>query len=280
MNTCPPHAGAAATCFVAGHAFVEARLSEIGGLRDRPVPEAAPALPPRFLRHCDEQTVVGVRAVLEAIARQPEPRQSFDRFGVIGSSCAAGRIAAAQTLAQLATAGTTAVSPHIVPQCSLHALASAVSVAFGMHGPNIGACGGPHAVSEGLFAAFSLLQAHGDSRSSCDGIWLVVSEWAEEPALDAAGKPLNDPLCRALAMALTRDADATATLTLHFNRAIDDGRHAGDVSAADALVSFAGALAMCGEGGVLESWSHVCPWGAEVRVVAGRAAVVTRREAA
>jgi hypothetical protein len=71
---------------VASHALVEARLSAIAALRDRPVPAGAPVLPPRFLRHCDEQTVVGMRAVLAAIAGHPAPRPAFDRYGVIGSS--------------------------------------------------------------------------------------------------------------------------------------------------------------------------------------------------
>ena len=218
-----------------------------------------------------------MRAVLEAIARHPAPRPAFDRYGVIGSSCAAGRIAAAQTLAQLKTGGAVVVSPHIVPQCSLHAPASAVSVALGMHGPTIGASGGPHALSEGLFAAFSFLQD-----ATCDGIWLVVTEWDEEPRLDAAGKPLDDPLCRALALALVPAGDATAALTLHLRR--DAAIEGGVAQEAQSLASFARALAMCAAGGVLASWSHACPWGAEIRVLArepARAALpVLHREAA
>jgi hypothetical protein len=275
MNTIPaPTIAAAARCTVASHALVEIRLSAIAALRDQPPPAGAPALPPRFLRHCDEQTVVGIRAVLEAIARHPAPRPAFDRYGVIGSSCAAGRIAAAQTLAQLKTGGAVVVSPHIVPQCSLHAPASAVSVALGMHGPVIGASGGPHALSEGLFAAFSFLQD-----ATCDGIWLVVTEWDEEPRLDQAGKPVDDPLCRALALALVPAGDATAALTLHLRRdATMEGRFAQE---AQSLASFARALTMCAAGGVLASWSHACPWGAEIRVLARASAVpALHREAA
>jgi hypothetical protein len=268
---------AAANCAVASHALVEARLSTIAALRDQPPPAGAPSLPPRFLRHCDEQTVVGMRAVLEAIARHPEPRPGFDRYGVIGSSCAAGRIAAAQTLAQLKTGGAVVVSPHIVPQCSLHAPASAVSVALGMHGPTIGSSGGPHALSEGLFTAFSFLQG-----GACDGIWLVVTEWDEEPRLDAAGKPVDDPLCRALAIALVPAAHASASLTLHLHRVADAGE--GIAQEAQSLASFARALSMCASGAVLASWSHACPWGAEIRVLAREATQPAvpafRREAA
>jgi len=283
MNTTPSTAGARATCAVVGSAVVEARLSAIGGLRDLPSPSGAPPLPHRFLRHCDEQTVVGMRAVLEAIARHPEPRPSFDVFGVVAAPCNAGRIAAAHTLSQLETGGAVVVSPHIVPQGSLHALASAVSVALGMHGPNIGISGGPQALSEGLFTALSLLHApFASGIEACAGIWLVVTAWDEEPQLDAAGRPETDPLCRAVAIALSRDVEAATTLSLE---PIDaTSRRGCDVpDAAAALAAFAQALELCADGGVLQSWSHVYPWGAEIRMnqaVGHRATGSLRREAA
>ncbi len=290
MHGSIPNAEAvSAACGVAGHALVEASLAEIPGLRDQPVPEGVPTLPSRFLRHSDEQTVVGIRAVLAAIAAHPEPTLSFAGYGVVASACQSGRIATAQSLAMLRTAGGVAVSPHIVPQCSLHSLAGAVSVAFGMHGPNIGTSGGQHAVSEGLFTSLSLLAAD----ASLPGIWLVVSGWTEEPSLDATGKPdctpLQDgrsgPICRALAVALTADADAPADtgisrrLTLHMPSAIRVARPAAhDRSAADEILDFARGLAA----GPAASWSHVCPWGAEIRLdpYAAASRGIPQREAA
>ncbi len=268
---------ASVACGVASHALVEATLAEIPGLRDQPVPEGVSALPPRFLRHCDEQTVVGMRAVLAAIAAHPEPRPSFAGYGVVAAACQSGRIATAQSLAMLRTAGGVAVSPHIVPQCSLHSVAGAVSVALGMHGPNIGASGGQQAVSEGLFTSLSLLAASAVSGESLSGVWLVVSSWTQEPSLDAAGKPdcsppqdtHSGPICRALAVALTADADAVADkgisrrLTLHLPAAIRMARPAAhDQAAADEILDFARGLAA----GPAASWSHACPWGAEIRL--------------
>ena len=265
-----------ASLAVASHATVEAPLSQLAALRDQPVPESAPALPGRFLRHCDEQTVVGVRAVLEAIARYPGPRPSFERFGVVGSTCGAGRISAAQTLAKLPAGGGVVVSPHVVPQCSLHALASAVSVGLGMKGPNIGTSGGPHAVSEGLIAAISLM-----GRQDCEGVWLVVTEWAGELLLDTTGKPTNDPSCRGLAIAITHEADAGLGLTLH-SGSHEPGSHetAGDWSGdpVGSLAALAAAVEMCRSGEVLESWSHRCPWGMEVRIASRRRGVVLDRD--
>ena len=274
MHASIPNAEAvSAACGVASHALVEAPLAAIASLRDSSVPEGVPALPSRFLRHCDEQTVVGMRAVLAAIAAYPEPRPSFADYGVVAAPCQAGRIATAQSLAMLRTAGGVAVSPHIVPQCSLHSLAGAVSVALGMHGPNIGVSGGQHAVSEGLFASLSLLAAD----SSLPGIWLVVSSWTQEPSLDAAGKPdcsplkegRSGPICRALAVALTADADTVADkgisrrLTLHMPAAIRVARPPEENRlAADEILDFARGLAA----GPAASWSHACPWGAEIRL--------------
>ena len=282
----PKAEAVSAACGVASHALVEATLAEIPGLREQPVPEGVSALPPRFLRHCDEQTVVGMRAVLAAIAAHPEPRPSFTGYGVVAAACQSGRIATAQSLAMLRTAGGVAVSPHIVPQCSLHSVAGAVSVALGMHGPNIGASGGQHAVSEGLFTSISMLAASAVTGESLPGIWLVVSSWTQEPSLDAAGKPdcspLQDgrsgPICRALAVALTADADTVADkgisrrLTLHMPAAIRVARPTAENRlAADEILDFARGLAA----GPAASWSHACPWGAEIRLAPHAAVSLT-----
>lgn len=263
-----------AGCVLESHAVVEVPLSEIRQLRDAPAPVGAPKLPPRFLRHCDEHTVVGVRAVLEAIAALPDPARPLDRYGVIGAPRLAGRITGAQTLVQAAEAGGIAVSPHVVPQCSLHALASAVSVALGMHGPNLGASGGPEALSEGLYTAISLVNASG-----CDGLWLVLTEWDEEPVLDAAGRPTGDPLCRAVALAL-RPGTAADEGAVTFTIRIADPAMQRDSftrSASHGLADFAWAIRMCAGGGALTSWSHVCPWHAEIRIFSAATAARSKR---
>ena len=273
MHGSIPNAEAeSAACGVASHALIEATLAEIPGLRDQAVPEGVSALPPRFLRHCDEQTVVGMRAVLAAIAAYPEPRPSFAEYAVVAAPCQAGRIATAPSLAMLRTSGGVAVSPHIVPQCSLHSVAGAVSVALGMHGPNIGVSGGQHAVSEGLFTSLSLLAAN----TSLPGVWLVVSGWSREPCLDANGKPTpsssdttsSGTICRALAVAVTPDAGAAEgdrpRLGLHMPATVRAARSdAHDRTAAEEILEFARAL----DTGSTAAWTHTCPWAAEIRLV-------------
>jgi hypothetical protein len=264
-----------ATCGVAGHALVEARLSEIAALRDRPPPAGCPVPPPRFLRHCDEHTVVGIHAVLRAMAAHRSPRPSFDRHAVVAASCQAGRIMAAKSLAQLRMGGAVTVSTHIVPQASLHSLAGAVSVALGMHGPHIGTCGGPDALAEGLFSALSL--AHAADTDGLPGIWLMITAWDEEPSLDATGSPCDDPVCRALAIALEPRSEAGVTLSLHFP-ADASGIDGPDADVGGQIRAFGQALEMCGAGGALVSWALSCPWGAEVRVNRARAATVALRD--
>lgn len=267
---------AAATCAVASHAMVEARLSAIDTLRTGGWPATAPALPPRFLRHSDEQTVVGMHAVLAAIARYPEPRPSFDLHGVIAASVQAGRISAAQTLVQAAAIGGTAVSTRIVPECSLHSPAGAVSVGLGMHGPNIGVGGGPDALAEGLFTAIAWLRPMAAGRMRCDGVWLIVSGWDEEPVLDAAGKPVTDPICRAVALSLVPLRAGHLALELHVDAAA--GLPPPAQTTSGLLTALGNALAAHDHAGGVSQWSHRCPWAAEIRLVPADAA--TQGEAA
>lgn len=274
MHTLQFQSASAPACVLEAHAIVEVPLAEIRTLRDAPSPAGAPALPPRFLRHCDEHTVVGVRAVLEAIAALPGPVPAFTRYGVIGAPLQAGRITAAQTLSQVAKAGGIAVSPHVVPQCSLHALASAVSVGLGMHGPNLGTSGGPEALSEGLFAAVSLVRSAG-----CNGLWAVFTEWDDEPVLNDAGVPANDPVCRAVAVAIRPHTAADAGAVTFSLMSADSAarRDAAAKPNGSALAAFAWALGMCAAGGAIASWVHECPWGADIRIAAPAAAAQMAR---
>ena len=185
-------------CTIRGAAVVTARLSEVTTLARQPAPAGGPTIPPRFLRHADEQTVVGLHAVLQLLAAAGGEPPDLSRDAVIGASCRAGQPTAARTMVGLEQQGTVGVTPHVVPQCSLHSLASAVSVALGMHGPNIGVAGGPQAASEGLLAAATLAP----TLPSSAHLWLVVTGWDLQPELESDGTAFNDPTCRSLAVCL------------------------------------------------------------------------------
>ncbi|MFM9058448.1 MAG: hypothetical protein ACKOSQ_04925, partial [Planctomycetaceae bacterium] len=206
MNDPQPHPRAEppVACWIAGHALVEAPLSQLAALRDETGPPGSPPLPPRFLRHADEHTVVGMHAVLRALVARGGGVADIAGHAVVSASCQIGRLSAARTLANLATGGGLSVSPHVVPQCSLHSVAGAVSVALGMHGPHLGVGGGAGAFAEGLLAAATLVQA-GAAAGGPPCVWLVFTEWVVEPEIDAQGKHLGDPVCRALALAIERE---------------------------------------------------------------------------
>lgn len=202
-----------ASTSVAAHAIVTVGLPAIDDMRDAPPPEGVPPTPHRFLRHADEHTVVALRAVQEALAGNAELLGDRKRHAVVAAPCGAGRPAAARTLVQLRDRGAVSVSPHVVPQCSLHAIASAVSVGLGMHGPNIGVGGGPDALSEGCLAALSLV-----AEPDVAVCWLVLTAWDSEPVLDDRGDVPGDAVCRGVALAL--DPLATGGMRLSLRRGL------------------------------------------------------------
>lgn len=265
-----------ATCGIVAHALVEARRSALVELRDGPVPPGAPPLPPRFLRHCDEQTVVAVHAVLRVLAGLPRTGD-HERHAVVAAACQPGRLITARSLVEFRARGPVTVSPHIVPQCALHSVAGAVSVALGMRGPHLGIGGGPDALAEGLFAALSLVR-RGAGDVAAPAAWLVLTEWDAEPALDDTGTPLDDPLCRAVALLLDPAASGPLSLSVHVPAA------AAPPAAVTRLAEFARVLEMCAAGAALASWAVACPWGAEVRLESASPATAwagtRRREAA
>lgn len=280
MPSLPPTAGQPGEpCMVnvTARATIAARLADIAALRDGGWAESARPLPRRFLRHADEQTVVGMHAVLAAIGTLPASH-SLAGNGVIAASCQAGRVAAAQTLVQAKRGGGVTVSTQIVPQGSLHSLAGAVSVGLGMHGPNIGVSGGPAAVSEGLLTAFSWL--HGSGPVACDTVWLVITGWDDEPALDADGQPTTDPVCRGVTLSVSRATAASSfggqQLRLELHPYSASGNRL--TTAAGSLRSLADALSAHASPAAPLEWSHHFSWGGEVRLTA--ATVAHRQEAA
>jgi len=202
---------------VSAWSAVEAPLSLLGAWRDDPGPLPQGETPRRLLRHADEHAVAACRAVLTAIAagpravRQPtgvvsvtpSPAElASPAWGVVAASCGAGRLMGAASLAATRAAGAVGVSTHVVPQCSLHAAASLISVLLGLHGPHFGIGGGPEAFAEALPVAAATLGLVAPGA----GLWLVLTGWDREPVLDDAARPrfdTGDPVLRAFAMALT-----------------------------------------------------------------------------
>jgi hypothetical protein len=169
---------------VVAQCVMEVPLAAVVDVRSAADPDNSPPLPKRFLRHADEQSVVAVRAVQQSIATIDG--LSCREHGVIAAPCRLGRAASSRTLSKYAEGGGVTVSTHIVPQASLHAMAAAVSVGLGMHGPSLGVGGGVEALSDGLLTLAALANTPG-----VDGWWLVGTQVSFEPTLDTEGEPVQ-----------------------------------------------------------------------------------------
>lgn len=195
---------------LAGFGAVSADLSAIASLRQAPGVAETPRIPPRFLLHADEQSVVGLAAVLQAIDANGWTAEQFSQWGVVGAPRYAGRGVGAVMLPKYGQGGPAVISPHFIPQLSLHSLSGVLSVALGMHGPNFGAGGGPGSLEEGLLAALTMLE---DGQTP--GVWLTLTEWSPELVRDASGEPIGEsPICHAAALALTSNTSDAMRLRI------------------------------------------------------------------
>jgi hypothetical protein len=179
----------------------------LGGLRTNPGPAPSEALPPSFLKHADEQTVVAMAAVLEAIHRCQLAGTDFTNWGVLAAPRYLGRLTTVLALQRFAAEGAWGISPHLIPHRTLHALSGTISQALHIHGPNLGVGGGPNAAMEVMVVAASFLSAE-----NLPGVWVVMTGWDPEPAPNKAAEhpafPSSNgngraPVCGAVALALT-----------------------------------------------------------------------------
>jgi hypothetical protein len=188
---------------VLGQASVRVTPAALDGLRRKPGTVPGKALPAGFLKHADEQTVVGLAAVLQAIETNDQAAMRFTEWGVVAVPRFLGRVTLAQALERFAAEGAWGVSPHLIPHRSLHSISGTVSQALTIRGPNFGAGGGPGGVLEGIRTATAML--HGDK---VPGVWLVLTGWDPEPIPDGSGVLPAEAHCIGLALALTADCPA------------------------------------------------------------------------
>ena len=169
---------------------------DLGAARKRPgtAPEGWPGVPASLLRASDEQTVSGVAATFEAIAKMGRSPGDFADWGVVSASRFLGRAYVGTVLRSFAAEGVWGVSPHLIPHYAMHSASGTISLAMGSHGPNLGVGGGRHSEFEGFLAALTWL-----SIGLVPGVWLVLGGW--EPEL-VPGRPPGE--CRSLALGLTK----------------------------------------------------------------------------
>jgi hypothetical protein len=162
--------GRAVKTDVLAHASVRASQEKVCSLRRKPGNLGGSVLPPARLKHADEQTVVGLSAVLQAIEDAKLDPAGFGEWAVLAASRFLGRSIFNKVFPQFLVEGAWGVSPHLVANHSLHAVSGMISQILKTHGANLGVGGGPGGDVEALLTAASWLDS-----GAVPGVWVVFT---------------------------------------------------------------------------------------------------------
>lgn len=171
--------------------------ADLGSLRQKPGPAPAERLAPTLLKNADDQTVVGMAAVLQAIHAHGMSAMRFTEWGVLAAPRFLGRVTMAAARQRYLSEGAWGMSPHLIPHRCLHSMSGTVSQALKIRGPNLGIGGGPGGVLEALRCATAMLHA-----DKLPGVWVVLTGWDPEPVPDDTGITPPGTQCLGLALGL------------------------------------------------------------------------------
>ena len=181
-------------CAIQAAAVVHATSEQLTLLRRDPgVP-----LPASALRNADEQSVVGLAAVISAKRQANLTKEQCAEWAVVAAPRYLGRITLTAAVRRFRVDGAWCMTPHIVPHQSQHAVAGVISQLLSVRGPCLGVGAGPGGCAEAAQSAATILD-----RESVPGVWLVMTGWDREPVLDEQNKLQADVVCHALALGLT-----------------------------------------------------------------------------
>jgi hypothetical protein len=207
---------------VAAQGSARAIAEAIKSLRQKLELVPGEPLAPSFLKHLDEQTLVGLEAIGQAIRRHGLSPSSFRDWGVLAAPRFLGRANLAFYLQRYAVEGAWGMSPHFIPHRTLHSVSGAVSLALHLHGPNFGIDGGPGAASQSLLAAVAML-----GKGGLPGLWLLLTGWDREPLSKPSETPAGEsqseapPVCQAVALALVPEPPGWTGLHLCITPGVD-----------------------------------------------------------
>jgi hypothetical protein len=178
------------------------------------------------LKHADEQTVVGLAAVLQAMEAHGLHTNSLTEWGVLAAPRFLGRASLAAALQRFAVEGAWGVSPHLIPHRSMHAVSGTISQALGIHGPNFGVGGGTESASEMMLAAATMI-----AEDRLPGVWVILTGWDPEPSLQRQGTSSNgqrgsaESVCNGVAMALVAAAPGATETRLEIRMRVRANTH-------------------------------------------------------
>jgi hypothetical protein len=185
-------------CRVAAWATLDGDAETIAQWRKQPAGVGMEKMPISFLKHSEDQTILALKTVLQAIEQHGCSDCSFADWGVIAASNLFGRVSIAQAVRHYREEGAWGISPHLIPHQSVHAMSGTISQALKIYGPNFGIGGGPNAGPDAFLIAGAMMM---DGR--LPGLWVVLTGYESEwiPASDGRSTPA--PICQAVALALT-----------------------------------------------------------------------------
>src|SRR5262245_33464524 len=113
-------AGRDLSLWVTAWGSARADLATIADMRKSLPSWAPPNTPGHFLKHADEQTVVAVASVDQAIRSHQFTADDYSNWAILAAPRFVGRVAGATILERFTRGGGPAISPHTIPQHSLH----------------------------------------------------------------------------------------------------------------------------------------------------------------
>jgi len=209
-----PDSGRTLELAIQGWGHARCSSAEIAGLRKTIPRWAAADTQAHFFKYSDEQTILAVRALDSLIEENGIDAKELADCAVIAAPQFLGRVQGANAFARFLHNGAQGISPHLIPQHSLHSVSGAISVLLGSQGVNLGVGGGPHSLDDAFLTAATLLES-GNAKSCL----LVCTAWDPEPLPNREGQCTNEPICHAFAFALqhanTAATGGTIQLQLH-----------------------------------------------------------------
>jgi hypothetical protein len=245
-------------CGIRAFSNVEVARGQIRTLRKNPGPADGFAVPANVLKYADDQTVVALAAVLQAIRAGGMQGQKFTDWGVVAAPCFLGRTNLVGAFEKFRRQGAPGVSPLITPFLSLHAVAATISLALQVHGPNLGVGGSKGNMVEALLTGLVVQRGH-----NLPGLWLVFSEWDPEPMADTSPEEADRAICRAVSLGLVplaADWQGPRLVVVPGAPASFEAVSVGfGVPAEPTMRDLAYFLANSSGPAVTEAWT--CPWG-------------------
>ena len=188
---------------------VRAWPEEIAGWRKQPRPMPPEPFSPSLIRHSVDPVVAGLWATCVATSGLDAKPGDFASWAIVAAPRMMARDGTAVALERYRQEGPWGISPHLIPNHSLHAVSGTISQILKSHGPNFGVGNGPHPSCEGWLAAATLL-----SEGAWPGVWLVLTSHSDESPPPQGDAPRQRVECEAVALALAPPAGETSGLHL------------------------------------------------------------------